>query len=403
MQYHYTASEHSGKVVDGDIDAQSPAAVLDWMVQHGLRPITIKVAAVGGSKILGGKFSPKVTIEDKVFLTKYLALMLSVGTDLFRAIDILIADFEKPAMKALLVEMKDSLGKGQPFYTTFARYPKFFSPVFVSVIRAAELSGSLDDTLDKLSADLERQQELHNRIKGALVYPVILVILSLVVLFSMVTFVLPKISESFLSSTAETPIFSQVVFAIGFFFKDNLILILLFITLSTLGSWIFLRKTVVGIRFMSRMALKIPVVKNVIRKIALQRFAATLGSLIRSGTPIIESLDITANSAGDGELKDALFRISREGLAKGLTIGEAFKKEPYFPSVVINLIAISEKSGHIEEVLETLAGFYESEIDSSIKGLVSFLEPALLVFIGGIVGLIAVSIIIPIYQLVGQI
>ena len=155
MQYHYIASEQSGKVIDGDIDAQSPAAVLEWMVQRGLRPITIKVAVVGGSKTLGGRFSPKVTIEDKVFLTKYLALMLGVGTDLFSAIDILIADFEKPAMRALLVEMKDSLGKGQPFYTTFARYPKYFSPVFVNVIKAAELSGSLNDTRDKLSIDVE--------------------------------------------------------------------------------------------------------------------------------------------------------------------------------------------------------------------------------------------------------
>ena len=219
----------------------------------------------------------------------------------------------------------------------------------------------------------------------------------------MVTFVLPKVAESFSFGTTDTPLFSRVVFLIGFFFRDHMILILFFIIAGTVGAWFFLRKTVVGMRFMSRMALKIPVIKNVIRKVALQRFASTLVSLIHSGTPIIESLEITADSAGNGELKDALIRISRDGLAKGLTIGEAFKKEPYFPSVVTNLIAISEKSGHLEEVLETLSTFYESEIDASIKGLVSFLEPALLVFIGGIVGLIAISVIVPIYQLVGQV
>ena len=234
-------------------------------------------------------------------------------------------------------------------------------------------------------------------------YPVVLIVLSLVVLFSMVTFVLPKVAESFSLGTTDTPLFSQVVFAVGFFFKDNMVLILLSIVVGTVGTWFFLKKTMVGMKFMSRMALRIPVVKNVIRKVALQRFAGTLASLIHSGTPIIESLEITADSAGNGELKDALIRISRDGLAKGLTIGEAFKKEPYFPSVVINLIAISEKSGHLEEVLETLSGFYESEIDASIKGLVSFLEPVMLVFIGGIVGLIAISVIVPIYQLVGQV
>jgi len=403
MQYHYTASESSGRVVGGDIEAESPAAVLDWMITHGLKPISIKVAGVGGAKLVAGMFRQKITIEDQVFLTKYLALMLRVGTDLFSAIDILIADFDKPVMKALLVEMKDGLGKGQSFYSTFSKHPSYFSPVFVSLIKAAEASGNLEKTLGKLSSDLEKQWALRNKVRGALIYPLVLVTLSLVVLFAMVTFVLPRIAETFTSGVADTPAFSRIVFSVGFFFRDYMAFIVPIIIIIPIGLFFFFRKTVTGRRLLSHGANRIPVIKEIIRKLALQRFASTLASLVRSGTPILESLEITAEGVGNVELRDALQRISREGLSKGLTIGEAFKREAYFPRAVVNLVAISEKSGHLEDVLETLADFYESEIDASIKAAVSLLEPALLLFIGGVVGLIAIAVILPVYQLVGQI
>ena len=402
MQFHYKASDSGGKVIEGDLDAQGSGEVLEWMVQRSLKPISIKIAAVGAERMVGRGFGNKITVEDQVFLTKYLALMLRVGTDLFKAIDILVADFNKPAMKALLLEMKDTLGKGQPFYTTFARHPQHFSQVFVSLIKAGESSGTLEQVLEKLSTDLEKQWDLRNKIKGSLIYPAVLVGLSLVVLFLMVSLALPQIAETFTSGAIEPPFFSRVVFAIGFFFRDYMVLLISLMIVSGFGMFLFL-KSMTGKRLVSRIVGKTPIIKEVIHKVALQRFSSTLSSLIRSGTPILEALETTADSAGVGELRDALLRIAREGLAKGLTVGEAFRKEPYFPRVVVNLVAISEQSGHLEEVLETLSKFYESEIDASIKTLVSFLEPALLVVIGGVVGLVAVSVIVPIYQLVGQV
>ncbi len=403
MQFHYTASESSGRVVNGEIEAQSPAAVLEWMVQRGMKPISIKAATMESKKLFGKSKGRRINIEDQVFLTKYLALMLRVGTDLFRAIDILIADFDKPAMKSLLVEMKDTLSKGQPFYATFSRYPKYFSPVFVSLIKAGEASGSLEAVLTKLSTDLEKQWDLRNKIRGSLIYPIFLIGLSTVVLFLMVSFALPKIAETFSIGAIEPPLFSKIVFSIGFFFSDFMIPIAIGMIGLVVGGFFFFTKSVTGKRFVSVLGSKVPVVRNVTRKIALQRFASTLSSLIHSGIPILEALDVTADAVGPGELRDALVRISKEGLVRGLTVGEAFRKEQYFPRVIVNLIAISEQSGNLEEVLGTLADFYESEIDASVKGLVSFIEPALLIGIGAIVGLLTVSIIVPVYQLVGQI
>ena len=155
-------------------------------------------------------------------------------------------------------------------------------------------------------------------------------------------------------------------------------------------------------KMLYRFFIHLPAVKTVVKKIAIQRFATTLAALLKSGLPILDALEITASAVGNDEVREALMRISREGISKGLTMGEAFKREPIFPRTVANLVSISEKSGHIEEILVTLANFYESEIDASLKTLISLLEPILLMGIGLIIAVIALSIIVPIYQLVGQ-
>lgn len=403
MRFHYIASEPNGRVVEADVEAQGPAEVLEWMATQGLRPVSLK--ALGGVEVKGwrGIFSQKITVEDKVFLTKYLALMLKVGTDLFKAIDILIADFDKPAIKALLIEVRDTLGKGQPFYTTFAKYPKYFSSVFVNLIRSGEASGNLERVFEDLSGSLEKEQKLRGRVRSALVYPVVLVVLAIIIVLGLVTFALPKIAASFATTGAPIPTFSKVVFTVGLFLGQYTIPIIIIIVAGVVGGWYFFRKTDAGMQLVTRMMDRTPVIKDVVHRMALQRFASTLASLLRSGMPIIESLEICAEAVGSAELKAALLRISREGISKGLTVGEAFRKEPFFPRVVVNLIAISEKAGHLENILETLSEFYEGEIDSAVSILVSLLEPALLVVIGLIVGLIALSIIVPVYQMVGNI
>jgi type IV pilus assembly protein PilC len=403
MRFHYIASEPNGRIVEADVEAQGPAEVLEWMASQGLRPVSLK--ALGGVETKGwrGIFSRNITVEDKVFITKYLALMLKVGTDLFRAIDILIADFDKPVVKALLVEVRDTLGKGQPFYTTFSKYPKYFSPVFVNLIRSGEASGNLERVFEDLSTSLEKEQKLRGRIRNALIYPVILVFLAIAIVLGLVTFALPKIAASFASTGAPIPTFSKVVFSIGLFLGQYTLPIIILIVAAVGGGWYFFKKTSAGRQFITWLMDKTPVLKDVVHRIALQRFASTFASLLKSGMPITESLEICAEAVGSAELRSVLLRISREGISKGFTVGEAFRKEPFFPRVVVNLIAISEKAGHLESILTTLAEFYEGEIDSAVGVLVSLLEPALLVVIGLIVGMIALSIIVPVYQMVGSI
>jgi type II secretory pathway component PulF len=402
MRFHYIASQPNGKIIEGDFEASGPAEVLEYLASQGLRPVSLKTIK-GVEEVGRGLFFGKtITVADKVFLTKYLALMLKVGTDLFKAIDILIADLDKPAVKALLIEIRGALGKGRPFYSTFLKYPKYFSGVFINLIKAGETSGNLERVFEELSVSLEREQDLRRKIRAALTYPIILLVVSFVILLLLVSFALPKIASVFMTGGIEPPLFSRIVLSAGLFIGDYIWLFFGFLIISGFSIWYLFFKNVSGRKILRRFIVKIPVIKNVLKQLAFQRFSSTLASLLKAGLPILDALEITAQAVGSEEIKNSLLRISREGIAKGLTIGEAFRKEAAFPRVIVNLMAVSEKAGHVEDILSALANFYEAEVETSIKTLVTFLEPVLLLGMGLIIGAIALAIIIPIYQLTGQ-
>ncbi len=402
MQFHYIASQPDGKLVEGDIDAKDVAEVLGFITSRDLRPVSIKpITRASGKKRLSF-FGGTINLTDQIFLSKYLALMLKIGTSLLQAINILIEDFKKSAVRSFLIEIRSNLEKGQPFHATFAKYPKVFSSVYINLVKAGETSGNLENVFENLTTSLSKEKALRDQVKSALIYPTLLLVTSVLILIFLVTFALPKIAGVFLESGFDPPVFSKIVFSVGLFFGKFGIFILIALFLGVVALFFLYRSSVLFKKFVAAILNEIPVVKNIIQKIALQRFAATLSSLIKAGIPITDALEITADAVGHVDLKEALIRISREGLAKGLTIGEAFKREPFFPKTVVNLMAISEKAGHIEEVLGTLADFYASEIDSGLKILVSFLEPVLLLLIGFVIGVIALAIIVPIYQLTTQ-
>lgn len=398
MKFIYKAVKPNKGMVDGEIDAQNMNEAISKVAALGLKPLLIKPEK---RNILGIRdlFSKRISLEDKVFVTRYLSLMLKVGIDIFKAINILIDDFEKPAVRDLLIEIKGNLERGQPFYTTFAKYPKTFSPVFVNLIKAGEVSGRLEETFEQLASSLEKERELNKKIKSSLTYPVILFVSSIIVLILLVSFSLPRIANVFMSGGLRPPTFSRVVFTIGLFVGDNLFWILSLLIIIIVGGFIFFSRTILGRRILFGVSLRVPVIRKVLKEISLQRFCSTFSSLLKSGLPILEALEITSDSSSIPELKDALMRISREGISKGLTVGEAFRKEAIFPKVVSNLISVSEKSGHIENILVTLAEFYSGEIEGAVKSLVAFIEPVMLMFIGGVIGTIALAIIVPIYQL----
>ena len=402
MRFHYIASQPSGKIIEDEFDAAGPAEVLEYLAGQGLRPVSIK-AVKGLSEVEKGFiFNKGININDKVFLTKYLSLMLKVGTNLFSAINILIADLDKPSMKALLIEIRSTLEKGKPFYSVFLKYPKYFSAVFVNLIKAGETSGNLDTVFEDLSVSLEKEQDLHRKVRAALTYPIILLGASLGLLLLLVTFAIPRLAKIFSTFQTKPPLFSRIVMSTGLFINDYIFVILFLLAAFSVGGWLFFGKTLAGKKIAYQFYTKLPVIKNVLKRTSLQRFAVTLSSLLKAGLPILDALEITAQTVGSEPMKQALIRISREGVSKGLTLGEAFRREPIFPKIVVNLIAISEKAGHIENILGVLGDFYTGEVEAAVKTMISFLEPIMLLGIGLVIGAIAIAVIVPIYQMVGQ-
>jgi len=221
-------------------------------------------------------------------------------------------------------------------------------------------------------------------------------------LILLTTFALPKLANIFNGSDFNPPIFTRVVFSVGLFI-NHYIWILLGALAVVIATLLIGGRSVAGRTLLNKFLLTVPVIKKIKYNLALQRFATTLSSLLTAGVPILEALRITADTVGHPSLTKSLKRISDEGIARGLTLGDAFRRETTFPLVVTNLVAISEKAGHLDEILQTLGVFYESEIDASIKGAITFIEPVLLLFIGLVIGGIALAIIVPVYQLVGQI
>lgn len=403
MKFHYTASNKEGKLTEGDVEAQSVAEVLEYLLAKSLKPLSLKKEDFFvANKRKFGILQGSIGMGDKIFLIKYLALMVKTGADLFKAIDILIMDTEKIALKSFLYEIRENLEKGQPFFKAFANHPRYFSSVFVNLIRGGEVAGNLEKTFNDLSQGLIKEQNLKQEIRSALIYPIILIVVAMLIVFFIVSFALPKISRLFSDSGFSPPLFSKIVFSIGAFLNSNFLPIIFSIFVIVILSFIFIRKSSAVKVFFQRLIRRLPLIGPLLKKIAIQRFASTLGALLSAGLPLLEALNITAQTVGDEELKNAILRISKEGISKGLTIGDAFKRETAFPRVIVNLIAISEKSGNLSDILSTLSDFYETEIKTSIKTLITLLEPILLLFIGAIIGIIALAILVPIYQLVGS-
>jgi len=399
MLYHYRAADQEGNIVEGDLDAGSVQESLQFLSQKNLRPISLKPIKAEKEGALSISFGSRITVADKVFLTKYLALMLRVGTDLLSAINILIADADKPAMRNFLLEVRENLTRGEPFYKTFAQYPKTFSATFVSLVKAAETSGNLQKTFEDLNVSLASEADLRSKIRSALIYPIVLLTMALVIMVFLVTFALPKVAAVFTESGITPPLFSRVVFAVGLFVGNNIIALGAIFAVLIIGGIFFVRKTETGKRAIDALLTHMPGIKDIYRDLAIQRMASTMSSLMKAGLPIVQTITIAADTVPIRDFKYALLRIANEGLSKGLTIGEAFRRETVLPQSVTSLIAISEKAGHIEEVLGTLGDFYASNVDSSIKTAVSLIEPIMLLIMGVIVGTIALSIIVPIYQM----
>jgi type II secretory pathway component PulF len=401
--YIYEAYNKENKIIHGEYEANSHEEVIEYMTKHFLTPVSIKSSSLENKDrdILATQLFDRITSVDIMFLVRNLATTIKAGLSIVESLEILIKDTEKKLMKKILQSVQAMIANGKPLSESFDVYKKSFPPIFTGMIKAGEVSGQLDKTLNELAVYLSKEYALRNRIKSALTYPIILLISSFGVVILMLIFVLPKLTKAFITSGVKLPWITKffitlsniLTWSITFDFVFFIVLIYFFL---------YFKNTQTGKRFFFWLASHIPVARDLIKRIAVVRFSRTFGNLIDGGLSVVDALELSSQSLGNHIYTSAVDSAILD-IKNGIPISEALGKFPkLFPRLLISLIAVGERTGSLNEILKTFSDFYEEEVDNKLKDLTSFLEPALLLFMGLMVGAIAVAIIIPIYQLVGH-
>ncbi len=399
--FTYKAANNQGEIINGELEVANKEAVISYLERQMLTIISIKQESDSNNRF---KFSlfPSFSGEDKLVLVKHLFIIIKSGLSLKEGIETILNDSKNKTLKKIMTEAKFNLEKGQLLSVTFKKYPKYFSKVFIALLEAGEISGTLDKSLEYLGFQIEKEQKLKRNIISAMIYPAILIIASTIVISIFVVLIIPKLTKVFFQNNLELPWTTKLIMDISNFLNKNisiiiLFLIVMFILLLLLKNKKFFKQTTANI------LLKVPVISDLYIKIILARFTRTLGTLLSSGISIIKALDISSEVLGYSHYRDKIQEIKKE-VSGGSSIGLAIRKKgEYFPYLFINMISIGEKTGRLDSILQELANFYEEEVDSSIKNLISLLEPAILLIMGLIVAGIAFSVIMPIYQLTGNV
>ena len=401
--FNYEAYNKDGAIIHGDFEASSKEEVVEYLGKRSLSPISIKKAGEGGKKkgLLATSLFESVTSVDIVFLVRNLATTIKSGLSMIESLDILIADTEKKIMKDILIKAQSNLKNGLPLSKSFEGDKKYFPRVFIGMLRAGEFSGQLDKTFDELGRYLTREYNLGKKVKSALTYPVILLVASLLVVALLLIFVLPRLTKIFQTAGAEVPAITKFFVIVSGFLSQNLIFDVVFF-----GGliWFFtgFRKTELGKDVFYKIFSKVPVSRELIKRVILVRFARTFGNLIASGISAVEALELSADSVGNKTYRKIILE-SAEEIKNGVSVSKTFIKYPnLFPSILTSLMGVGEKTGTLGKILVNFADFYEEDVDNKLKDLTALLEPLLLLFMGLFVGAIAFSILLPIYQLVGK-
>ena len=344
----------------------------------------------------------RIKLANKIFFTENLRVMIKAGLSLTESLHTLALQTEQKTFKLVILDIKADVEAGKALSEALSRYPRLFPNIFVSMINAGEISGTMEKTLEQLTDQMQKDYELISKVKGALTYPLVIVAATIMIGIGMMIFVIPQILSIFEEIGAdELPLATKIM--IGFSnFVSNHWLLTIFMTLTVVGSFLYFIKTKIGKYIWHKILLNMFIVSPIIKKINLARFSRTLSALIRTDIPIVKSLHITSEIVTNVYYRDALVEAA-EGLKKGDQLSSVLAGYPkLFPPLIIQMTAVGERSGTIDEMLAEIAEFYENQVRQVMGNLSSIIEPVLILFLGGAVGGIALAIITPIYALTSK-
>lgn len=400
--YIYEASDERNEIVRGKLEAEDSARVAEYLQRKRYVPLKINEEAVrsGGSFLSWSVFDSVKPLERIVFV-RNLAAAVHAGLDIIEALDTLLADTKKKTMRKILLDAKANLENGQPLSYTLSSFPQFFPPVCVGMVRAGEASGRLDETLHELNEHLTKQYDLTRRVRLALAYPTFLLIASVGVIVLLLIVVLPRLKRMFEQTRVELPGATKFLMRLSDIVAYNVFLDI-GIVIAAIVLFIILRRTAFGRRAIGEAVFHTPFLNSLVKKVALVRITKTLGNSLASGIGIMEAIDLAADSAGNERYKTAL-QDAKAKMQGGMQLSKALAaRRALFPSFLTGLLLVGEKTGTIENILKTFSDFYTDEVDETLKNLSGLLEPVLLLCMGLIIGWIALSLLLPVYQLMSS-
>lgn len=416
MRFTYKAINKDGHTVSGSVEAANKAAVLGILNKQNLHPIVVEndKAHKSGGSLFGPK--KKVKLSDLVVFTRQLSTMIGAGVPLARSLAALQNDAENPYFKEVLTSITKDVESGMPLGDAFGKYPTVFSDVYVNMVRAGEEGGILDDILKRLATQVEQDASIRKKIKSAMMYPTVILGITVLAFFGIMLFIVPQLGAILLSlggPDAKLPIYTEILLKLSDFCAKPTILghlpipliskipnLILFLIAGVIGGVYLVRyiRTPEGKFKFHGLLLRIPVLKTIVLKIAIARFSRTFASLMGAGVSVLDALQVTGAALGN-KVIEAELTLAAEEVRNGKPLSEPISQSKHFPPIVAQMLLVGEETGQIDTVLTKIADFYEEEVAVLIDGLAAIIEPIMIVFLGAGVGLIAASVMGPIANL----
>ena len=394
--YKWVAETKKGKILKGELEAADERIA---QLQLRRRNLAIKKIKAKPKDLFENVafFQPKITAKDVVIFTRQFSTMIDAGLPLVQGLTILAEQTENKTFQNVLKQVTKDVEGGSSLAEALKKHPKVFDDLYANLVAAGEVGGILDTILQRLAAYIEKAEKLKSRIKGAMTYPIIVVAIAVLVIAVILIFVIPVFQEMFSSFGKALPVPTQLVVNLSEFLKGNIHYVI-----GALIVFVFAfkkyRNTKKGRKQTDALALKLPVFGNLLKKTAVARFTRTLGTMISSGVPILDALEIVAKTSGNVILEEIIYDV-RSAIAEGQTIAEPLSEAEIFPRMVVQMISVGEATGALDTMLNKIADFYDDEVDAAVEALTSMLEPLLMVFLGGSIGGLVIAMYLPIFQM----
>ncbi len=382
----------NGSIKKGEIEATDKAAAALILKRQRIVPTKLKAKPKNISL-----FEQKIKTREIVIFTRQFSTMINAGLPLVQCLDILSSQQPNPSFKKVTSQIKGDVEGGSTFADALSKHPKVFDSLYVNLVAAGEVGGVLDTVLNRLAVYMEKNEALKNKVKGAMTYPIIVLCVAFGVVAVLMIFVIPTFSDMFKQFGSSLPAPTQFIVNLSAFFRNFWWAMIGFIIAFIVGfKWV--RTQEKGRFYTDKMMLRLPVFGSLIRKVAVAKFTRTLGTMISSGVPIMDGLEITSKTAGNMIIENAI-RTVRTAISEGRTMSDPLEQTGLFPGMVVQMIAVGEATGAMDQMLGKIADFYDEEVDTAVEALTSALEPMLMVFLGGIIGFVVVAMYLPIFKM----